>query len=284
MTRSDEKLESENATFFLRDDNTVERILASGDVRADMKRRSETQARAGQAELLITGDSATLRTAVLSGNVQIQSTGRHNIQGNAGRVILSFSGKNRLDKIHAEAGVKLAQYQAPAPTTTVPNTAASNALRANAQNLEITAPAMDLFVQNGKRINRAETSGTAQIQILQANSNQRTIVTAARFEAKFGEGSRLASLHGEPDTKIVTNTPGQADRVTTSKALDVVFRPEGGVASIVQQGAFAYFYGDRKDWADKARYKQSDQMLTLFFFIHVVLGDGALTATQLITD
>ena len=278
MTRSDEKLESEKATFFLRDDNTVERILASGDVRADMKRRSETQARAGQAELLMTGDSATLRTAVLSGNVQIQSTGRHNIQGNAGRVILSFSGKNRLDKIHAEAGVKLAQYQAPAPTTTVPNTAASNALRANAQNLEITAPAMDFFVQNGKRINRAETSGTAQIQILQANSNQRTIVTAARFEAKFGEGSRLASLHGEPDTKIVTNTPGQVDRVTTSKALDVVFRPEGGVASIVQQGAFAYFDGDRKAWADHARYTPADQMLTLIGSPRVVEGGMTTTA------
>src|SRR5713101_7874254 len=143
MTRSDEKLESEKATFFLRDDNAVERILASGDVRADMKGRSEMQVRAAQAELLMTGDRATLHTAVLSGNVQIESTGRHNIQGNAGRVILSFSGKNRLDKIHAEEGVKLAQHQAPPQTTTAPNTATSNALGTNAQALEITAPAMD---------------------------------------------------------------------------------------------------------------------------------------------
>jgi len=278
MTRSDEKLESEKATFFLRDDNTVERILASGDVRADMKGRSEMQASAAQAELLMTGDRATLRTAVLSGNVQIESTGRHNIQGNAGRVILSFSGKNRLDKIHAEEGVKLAQHQAPAQTTTVPNTATSNALGTHAQDLEITAPAMDFFVQNGERFNRAETSGTAQIQILQANSNQRTIVTAGRFEAKFGDGSRLASLHGEPDTKIVTNTLGQADRVTTSKALDVVFRPEGGVASIAQQGGFAYSDGDRKAWADRARYTPADQMLTLIGSPRVVEGGMSTTA------
>jgi len=236
------------------------------------------QARAAQAELLMTGDRATLHTAVLSGNVQIESTGRHNIQGNAGRVILSFSGKNRLDKIHAEEGVKLAQHQAPPQTTTAPNTATSNALGTNAQDLEITAPAMDFFVQNGKRINRAETSGTAQIQILQANSNQRTIVTAGRFEAKFGEGSRLASLHGEPDTKIVTNTPGQTDRVTTSKALDVVFRPEGGVASIVQQGGFAYSDGDRKAWADRARYTPADQMLTLIGSPRVVEGGMSTTA------
>src|SRR5437660_3714506 len=278
MTRSDEKLESEKATFFLRDDNTVERILASGDVRADMKGRSEMQASAAQAELLMTGDRATLRTAVLSGNVQIESTGRHSIQGNAGRVILSFSGKNRLDKIHAEEGVKLAQHQAPAQTTTVPNTATSNSLGTHAQDLEITAPAMDFFVQNGERINRAETSGTAQIQILQANSNQRTIVTAGRFEAKFGDGSRLASLHGEPDTKIVTNTLGQADRVTTSKALDVVFRPEGGVASIAQQGGFAYSDGDRKAWADRARYTPADQMLTLIGSPRVVEAGMSTTA------
>ena len=278
MTRSDEKLESEKVTFFLRDDNTVESILASGDVRADMKGRSEMQARAAQAELLMTGDRATLRTAVLSGNVQIESTGRHNIQGNAGRVILSFSGKNRLDKIHAEEGVELAQHQAPAQTTPAPNMATSNALGTNAQDLEITAPAMDFFVQNGERINRAETFGTAQIQILQANSSQRTIVTAGRFEVKFGEGSRLASLHGEPDTKIVTNTPGQADRVTTSKALDVVFRPEGGVASIVQRGGFAYSDGDRKAWADHARYTPADQMLTLIGSPRVVEGGMSTTA------
>ena len=45
MTRYRQELQSDEATFFLRDDNTVERILADGDVEGDF--RGTSNARSG---------------------------------------------------------------------------------------------------------------------------------------------------------------------------------------------------------------------------------------------
>src|SRR5260370_4505562 len=101
---------------------------------------------------------------------------------------------------------------------------------------------MDFIVKDGGRVERAEISGPPQIVITQPGANQKTVVTAAKFTARFTEKNRLATLHGEPEAKIVSSkivsgkigdnkagdAPGQ-DRVSTSQMLDVVFRPEGGV-------------------------------------------------------
>ncbi len=50
MTRRGEQVRSEHATFFLRGDNTVERILAEGDVEAELHGSSDAHARADRAE------------------------------------------------------------------------------------------------------------------------------------------------------------------------------------------------------------------------------------------
>ena len=45
ITREGQQLQSQQATFFLRDDNTVDRILAEGDVRSEVRGRSDARAR-----------------------------------------------------------------------------------------------------------------------------------------------------------------------------------------------------------------------------------------------
>ena len=89
MTREQQQLQSDRATFFLRDDNTVDRILAEGDVRervswpgviqlkmSNLKAsNSETHARSDRAELFLTGTRNLLTTAILSGNVQLGDRG-----------------------------------------------------------------------------------------------------------------------------------------------------------------------------------------------------------------
>ena len=141
----------------------------------------------------------------------------------------------------------------------------------------MSAPVMDFVVKDGHLLQSAVTSGPPRIVITQPGVSQRTVVTAARFKASFTDRNRLASLHGAPDAKIVSSKPGQPDRISTSRALDVWFRPEGGIASIVQQGELAYVDGTLKAWAQRATYSPADQMLILNGSPRVV--DSGMTAT-----
>jgi lipopolysaccharide export system protein LptA len=311
LTREGQRLESDQATFFLRDDNTVDRVLAEGNVRSEFHGRassnsktsnSEARARSDRAELFLAGVRNQLTTAVLSGNVQLAtgdaasrvSTGGQNQGGqiaeaSAGRVTLRFAGQQILQTVHAEDGVRLTQRKgerAAAAGTPVAPLFQSD----DAQDVEMTAPVMDFIVKNGRLLERAETSGAPQIAITQPGANQKTVVTAAKFTAKFTEKNRLATLHGEPEAKIVSSkiysskvgentvggAPGQ-DRVSTSQMLDVVFRPEGGVRSITQTGRVAYVDGPQKAWAERGEYTTADQMLVLSGSPRVV--DNGMTTT-----
>jgi lipopolysaccharide export system protein LptA len=189
------------------------------------------------------------------------------MQGKAGRVVLEFSGRNLLTKIHAEDHVKLLQHQNPASAS------------ASAQDLELTAPGMDFFLASKQsHLDRAETSGTAQIAIRPATEvGQQTLVTAAKFEARFDDSGQLTSVHGAPEARIVSQNPGQPDRISTSQVLDATFQPGSGIQSLVQQGTVAYVDGDRKAWGDRARYTPVDQVLILSGSPRVT--DGGMTTT-----
>jgi lipopolysaccharide export system protein LptA len=312
LARERQQLESDQATFFLREDNTVDRILAEGNVRSEFHGRSDAHARSDRAELFLTGTRNQLTTAILSGNVQLASgdvasrvsTGEQNrgarSQGSqqteaaAGRVTLHFAGQQMLKTVHAEDGVRLVQKKsqngAVVMSSALSSALASSPTKGDAQDVEMTAPAMDFIVKDGRQLERAETSGPPQIVITQPDSNQKTVVTAAKFTAKFTEKNRLATLHGEPDAKIISSkivdskiggskigAPGQPDRVSTSKMLDVVFRPEGGIASITQAGGVTYVDGTLKAWAQRGEYTAADQLLVLSESPRVV--DNGMTTT-----
>src|ERR1035437_10898554 len=221
LTRERQQLQSDRATFFLREDNAVDRILAEGDVRSEFLGRSssnskasysEAQARSDRAELFLAGTRNQLTTAILSGNVQLATQGTEAQGGQpaeaaAGRVTLHFAGQQMLETVHAEDGVRLSQKKSPSGTGAVVMSSAlsSSPAKGDAQNkdIEMTAPAMDFIVKGGRQLERAETSGPPQIVITQPGANQKTVVTAAKFTAKFTEKNRMATLHGEPDARIV---------------------------------------------------------------------------------
>src|SRR6202790_4613845 len=327
LTRERQQLQSDQATFFLREDNTVDRILAEGNVESEFQGRADEHARSDRAELFLTGTRNQLTTAILSGNVQfasgdpasrvstgsrngglqnqglqkqgfekqglqnqgLQNEGSQQAEAAAGRVTLHFAGQQMLKTVHAEDGVRLAQKKNQSGAAVMSSAMASSRIKGDAQDVEMTAPVMDFIVKDGRRLERAETSGPPQIVITQPGSNQKTVVTAAKFTAKFTEKNRLATLHGEPDAKIVSGkivgnmigdsigAAGQADRVSTSQMLDVVFRPEGGVASIKQAGGVTYVDGTLKAWAQRGEYTAADQMLVLSESPRVV--DNGMTTT-----
>src|ERR1700674_2982531 len=299
LTRERQQLQSDQATFFLREDNTVDHILAEGNVESEFQGRADEHARSDRAELFLTGTRNQLTTAILSGNVQfasgdpasrvstgsrnggfekqglqkqgLQNEGSQQAEAAAGRVTLHFGGQQMLMTVHAEDGVRLAQKKNQSGAAVMSSAMPSSPMKGDAQDVEMTAPVMDFIVKDGRRLERAETSGPPQIVIKQPGSNQKPVLTAAKLTAKFTEQNPLDTLHGEPDAKIVSGkivgntigTPGQPDRVSTSQMLDVVFRPEGGVASIKQAGGVTYVDGTLKAWAQRGEYTAADQLLVL---------------------
>ncbi len=292
-------LQAEQATFFLTADNQVERVLASGNVNATSATgvADQTRARADEAELLLTGKQNLLSTATLTGNVHAERGGSQPMQGDAGRAVLDFRGQNQLQKVHASDGVRLAQHAANAGQSAVDGSKARAAAveGSTPQDFDLKAPIVDFFIADRRRLSRAETSGAAQITISPAQnstpastqaSGQRTVITAGRFDAKFAptpEGkSQLTSIRGAPNAKIVNVAAGVPDRVSTSQILDAAFLPEGGIASIVQQGNVAYSDGMPPEkrtqaWADRARYTPADRILVLAGNPRV--SDGGMVTT-----
>jgi lipopolysaccharide export system protein LptA len=293
LERSAGTLQAEQATFLLGPDNNVERVLASGDVKAEAKEliNDQMSVRADEAELLLTGKANLLHAATLTGRVHVERSGSETMQGDAGRVIVNFAGENQVQKVHAADGVRLARRAGDAKNST------ANA--APAQDFDLTAEAIDFFVAEGRRLDHAETAGAAQITISPPqgssaasarDSAQRTVITAGRFDAKFAEGAkgsnRLTAIHGAPNAKIVSFSPGMPERVSTSQMLDATFLPEGGMASIVQQGSVDFSDGQAREkrtqaWADKAVYTPADRIIILSGSPRVAEG-AMVTSAQLI--
>jgi lipopolysaccharide export system protein LptA len=286
-------IQAEEATFFLGPDNSVQRVLATGNVNAESAGQEADRmlARADEAEMLLTGKQNLLHTATLTGNVHVERLGSQPMQGDAGRAILDFLGQNKLQKVHAMDGVRLAQHPA---SSNAPATNASE--RASTpQDFDLAAPVIDFFVAEGRRLDHAETSGAARMTISPAQNPSaasvqtapRTVITAGRFDAKFAAtpdgSSRLTSIHGAPDAKIVNSAPGVPDRVSTSQTLDAAFFPQGGIASVIQQGSVAYSDGQppskrTQAWADKALYTPADRILVLTGSPRVAEGGMVTTA------
>ncbi len=258
---------ADRGTVYLRPDNTVDRILANGNARVESEDSGSEKVQSNQLELLMAEKQDTLRSAIFLGDVRMENSGPQPMQGSAGRVVLNFTGNNVLKSVHSQDNVRLMQHQQPATAS------------AGAQDVEITASVIDFFVTDGRRLQRADTSGPAQIALRPTpDTGQQTLVTAGRLQAHFDDLGQLASVHGAPNARIVSKTPGQPDRVSTSSMLDAAFRPGSGIESIVQQGNMAYVDGERKAWGDRATYTPANQMLVLNGSPRVV--DGGMTTTS----
>ncbi len=299
LERSTGTIEADQATFFLGPENEVQRVLATGNVTAQSTGADDdrTRARAEQGEMFLTGKQNRFETATLTGNVHVERPGSRPMQGDAGKAILHFSGQNELQKVRATDGVRLAQHGA-----RVSGEASRNS---PPQDFDVTAPTIDFFLAKGNHLDHAVTSGAAQILITPAAttaasaSPERTVITAGQFEAKFAEIpaatpkgkllSRLDSIHGAPDARIVNSVPGSPDRVSTSETVDASFLAEGGISSLVQQGSVAYSDHQPLDkrtqaWAEQAIYTPSDQVLVLAGSPRVTDGGMETTARSIRID
>ncbi len=295
-------LRAEQATFYLDAQNHVERALATGDVTADVKGNVKDRAkssdrgqsgkpdeaqihgRADQAEFLLAENEDILRTATLTGHVHLQQAGAEPVEGDAGKVVLDFAGRNEVKKVHALEGAKLRQNTAGGSGEPGGNSAPGS--------FELTAPVLDFDVVRGHILQHAVTSGAAQITILQAQSDtpsQKTVVTAGKFDADFSRSdgrNHLARIHGAPDARIVSSSAGQPDRVSTSAAVDAALQPQGGIDSVTQTGNVVYTENQgagkqMQAWANAARYTPGDRMLVLTGAPRIATGGMQTTADRI---
>jgi lipopolysaccharide export system protein LptA len=267
LTTAARRCQSDQATMFLRPDNRVSRILATGNILIQADADPAAKAHGDQLELLMGEKREGLRTAILSGNVTADVAGAQPMQASAGRAVLDFGGRNQVTKVHAEEHVRMVQHQS------------SSDASHPAQDLELTAAAVDFLLNSGSRLDRAETLGAAQIAIhpAAAGDGQQTLVTAGKFEAHFDDSGQLSTLHGAPDAHVVSKNPGQPDHISTSRAIDATFQPGRGIETLLQQGNVAYSDGSRHAWSDLGRYTPADQILILSGSPRV--SEGGMTTT-----
>lgn len=247
-------------TILLRDDNTMEKAVATEHVSGSVKDSSggTTAVQASQADLIF-GAQNNLKSAVLSGAVQMdsQNGAKGQMQAQAGRADLEFGPKTQLLKVHATQQVNLRNASG----------------QGKQDGFAMSSEGVDLYLKPGNRLERAVTSGRAEVNLDQkptgAQSNaSHTVATADKFEATFAAGggtkNRLDSVHGTGNTKVVSSSAGNPDRVTTGKDLLVRFDAKNnGVASVEQSGDFKYAEGPRKASAERASFDVSADLLTL---------------------
>lgn len=275
MERPTGNFAADQLTLFFRDDNTIDHLTASGNVRAETRGRSSVQADAARAEAWI-GSKNELRSVAFSGGVRLNSIGEQNVAGTAGRVVLALTARHRLDKIAASEGVRL--LQRPVARNGIP-----------AHPVEISAPGMDFLIKNGRLLAQATTSGPAQVMVLpieNASSGAnalRTVATAGRFDARF-QHNRLASVSGSPEARVVTSASGQTEKISTSQSISVSFAPAGAIAGLLQEGNFHYLEEPpppaprREAWAQRAQFVAGTDALTLTGAPRIVEGGMTTTA------
>ena len=297
LRNSDTTVTADEITTLLRQDNTVEQVTADGHVVANTHGKSQANAEAPHAEIFLDAKNQ-VKSAVMTGGVIVNAQGDHNAQGSAQRVVMDFGANNSLRRVHALENVKLVQTPE----------------RADGQTTELTANAVDFFARpDGHGLERAETIGTGKIRLLpspastapksaqtahtelaaakssvtssknaeDATARSTTTITADKFIARFNQQGKLDTLFGSPNSKMVSDTPGQPQRTTTSASLTVAMNPAGGLGSIVQEGDFHFTEpqpnGSREAWAERASYSPTDELLVLTGDPRIV--DQGMTST-----
>lgn len=252
---------TDRLTVVLRADNTVDHILGAGKVHAVREGPKGFDVSAPESELVL-DDASQLRSGTLSGGVTFAGKGEDSPpQGRAGRLLLSFGGKGALAKVRAEDSVEFKQGPP-------------------AKSQEMEAAAVDFYLRDGKILEKAVTSaGPARIVLSQGTTS--STISAGQFDARFNAQNRLNSIFGSPNAKVLSSTPGQADRITSSREVTANFNARGEIASAEQTGDFHYQEGSREGWAERARYNPADESYVLTGSPRLVDTDRALTADSI---
>ncbi len=291
IEQPDRTLTADKATLFFEPDNTVKHGEVEGNVHIQDRGPSVVDIYGPRGDLNM-GPKNTLQQAIVSGGAKFDAHGNSVAHGSADTFILDFEDQNQPSRLHMVKNAWLKQEPQPAKSGT------------GGQPMEIAADQLDFQLVNGNQLQTADTVGKAWITILPkpaapkstspadaakksqeiGGSNSTTVATAGKFHATFDDSNHLQTLHGWPNAKIVSSTPGEPDKVSTSDKLDVAFNADGGVQQLIQTGNFEYREpssnpnaGGRAAFADMATYTPDDEIFVLTGSPRII--DGGMTTT-----
>lgn len=256
LEQQSRSIQANKVTVLLRPDNTIERLLGEGNVHIEDSGARGFKMTAPQAEMLVVGKQQ-IRSGVLTGGVSFEGGGSSPAQGIAKRLLLDFGPRNQVTKARAEDSVQISQGP-------------DNKL------MQLQADAVDLLIGDGKKLEKASTSGAAQILIAQGKT--RTTITAGQFQAAFNARNRPSSILGGPNVQTVSTTAGKTEQITSSDEIRASFNNQNAIQEVEQNGNFRYQQGGQIATSDHARYLAADENVTLTGSPRVQDTGGMVTA------
>jgi lipopolysaccharide export system protein LptA len=251
-------ISADKVTVFLGGDNNIDRVVGSGNLHAVSTGAKAFEVSAPEGELEMAGANEA-RRGVLSGGVTFTSKGDSPADGKAGKILLTFGAENRLSKARAQDSVQLKQGPA-------------------GKSQELHAVVLDVFVKDGRRLEKAVTSG-GPAEIIREQSPGKTTISAGHFETVFNNQNRPVSLYGTPDAKIIDTAPGKPDRILTSRELTAKFNDKGEIISADQTGDFHYQEGTQTASAERAKYAAAEETILLSGSPRVIDANQGITLT-----
>lgn len=287
LEQPDRTLTADKGTMRFEADNTVQHVVMEGNVHIQSRGPSVVDITGPRGDVNM-GPNNSVQQAVLSGGAKFESHGASLAHGSAETFVLDFDDQNQPLRLHMVKDARMMQDPKPGKSGS------------SGQPMEIAADQLDLLLANGNQLKTGDTVGKAAITIFpgpekqraagngnkQTGGNSTTVATAGKFHATFDSNNRIQTLQGAPNSRIVSTSPGEPDKVSTARNLDVTFAPDGGVQKLVQTGDFQYREasakpgtGGREAFADVATYTPSDSMLLLTGSPRVI--DGGVTTTAM---
>jgi lipopolysaccharide export system protein LptA len=282
-------LTADKLTMLFEPDNSIQHALAEGNVNIEVRGPTIVDISGPRGDLNM-GPQNAVQQAIVSGGAKYNTRGENLSHGSADTFILDFESDNQPRFFHMVKNARMRQEPQPGKPG------------APGQPMEIAADQLNFVLDNGNELKTGDTVGKAQITIFPmpagakpaksapktgqdfGSPNATTVATAGKFHATFGADNRMQLLHGSPDARIVSTSPGQPEKISTSQNLDLTFAPDGGAEKLVQTGDFTYHEpapkpdtGGRAMFADKATYTPADQILVLNGSPRVI--DGGMTTT-----
>ncbi len=285
----DRTLTTDKLTMFFEPDNSIQHAQAEGNVNIEVRGPTIVDISGPRGDLNMGPENAVLQ-AIVTGGAKYNTRGDNLSHGSADTFVLDFEADNQPKFFHMLKNARMRQDPQPGKPGSP------------GQPMEIVADQLHFVLENGNELKTGDTVGKAQITIFPTpagtkpakgatkpgqdfgSANSTTVATAGKFHATFGEENRMQTLHGSPDARIVSLSPEQPDKVSTSQMVDVTFAPDGGAEKLVQTGDFTYHEpsskpdtGGRAMFAEKATYTPADQILVLNGSPRAI--DGGMTTT-----
>ena len=292
IEQPDKTLTADKGTLLLEPDNTVQHAIAEGNVHIESRGSTIVDMTGPRGDLNM-GVGNSVQQAILSGGAKFETQGANVTHGSADKFVVDFDNQGQASRFHMITNARMKQEPKPGKKGTT------------GQPMEIAADQLDFQLEGGNLLKTGDTVGKAMITILPSppgtkaatsggspqdmgGGNSTTVATAGKFHATFDDNNRMKTLHGSPDSRIVSTSPGEADKVSTARQLDVQFAADGSAEKMVQTGDFQYHEASddpqkagRSAFADVATYTTSDTMLVLTGSPRI-LDSGMTTTAEII--